>query len=100
LVALAYFALGDDAASSVTAFTERYYNFPADPGDQAVIDAAGVATLAQVIALGAATTPEGVRALLAEWGEAGCDELVLLPCASDPGQVPLLAEAIGLPPQS
>jgi alkanesulfonate monooxygenase SsuD/methylene tetrahydromethanopterin reductase-like flavin-dependent oxidoreductase (luciferase family) len=100
LVALAYFALGDDAASAVTAFTERYYNFPADPGDQALIDAAGVETLAQVIALGAATTPEGVRALLAEWGQAGCDELVLLPCASDPGQAPLLAEAIGLSPPS
>ncbi len=98
LVALAYFALGDDATSAVTAFTDRYYNFPPDPGDQALIDAAGVETLAQVIALGAATTPDTVRALVAEWSGAGCDELVLLPCASDPGQVQLLAEAIGLSP--
>ncbi len=96
LVALAYFALGDDAAGAVTAFTDRYYNFPADPGDQALIDAAQVETLAQVIALGAAMTPDAVRDLLAAWSAAGCDELVLLPCASDPGQVRLLAEAIGL----
>jgi hypothetical protein len=28
------------------------------------------------------------------WSAAGCDELVLLPCAADPDQVDLLADAI------
>jgi alkanesulfonate monooxygenase SsuD/methylene tetrahydromethanopterin reductase-like flavin-dependent oxidoreductase (luciferase family) len=93
MVALAYFALGDDAMSSVQTFTERYYNFPADPGDQALIDAAGVETLAEVIAAGAATTPDAVRSLVTGWAQAGCDELVLLPCAPDPEQVHLLAGA-------
>jgi alkanesulfonate monooxygenase SsuD/methylene tetrahydromethanopterin reductase-like flavin-dependent oxidoreductase (luciferase family) len=95
-VALAYFALGQDADNEVTAFTDRYYNFPPDPGDRTLIDAAGVDTLAQVIALGAATTPAALRGLVAAWREAGCDELVLLPCASAPEQVALLAQAIAL----
>lgn len=94
LAALAYFALGEDAADAVRQFTERYYNFPSDPGDQALIDAAGVETLAQVIALGAATTPDALRSLVGAWAAAGCDELVLLPCAADPDQVHLLARAI------
>ena len=93
MVALAYFALGASAMSLVQTFTERYYNFPPDPGDQALIDAAGVQTLAQVIAAGAATTPDAVRSLVAGWAQAGCDELVMLPCAPDPEQVQLLAEA-------
>jgi len=94
MVALAYFALGKNAGSVVQTFTGRYYNFPPDPGDQALIDAAGVETLAQVIALGAATTPDAVRSLVTAWAQAGCDELVLLPCATDPEQVHLLARAI------
>lgn len=94
MVALAYFALGENAARVVQAFTARYYNFPPAPGDQALVDAAGVETLAQVIALGAATTPDAVRSLVTSWEQAGCDELVLLPCAPDPEQVHLLARAI------
>jgi alkanesulfonate monooxygenase SsuD/methylene tetrahydromethanopterin reductase-like flavin-dependent oxidoreductase (luciferase family) len=94
LAALAYFALGDNAPGAIQEFTERYYNFPADPGDQALIDAAGVDTLAQVIALGAATTADAVRSLVSDWAAAGCDELLLLPCAADPEQVHLLALAI------
>jgi alkanesulfonate monooxygenase SsuD/methylene tetrahydromethanopterin reductase-like flavin-dependent oxidoreductase (luciferase family) len=94
LAALAYFALGDHAEGAVRQFTERYYNFPPDPGDQALIDAAGVQTLAQVIALGAAVTPDGLRSLVSDWRAAGCDELVLLPCAADTEQVHLLARAL------
>ncbi len=94
MVALAYFALGKNATSVVHAFTDRYYNFPPDPGDQALIGATGVETLAQVIALGAATTSDAVRSLVTGWAQAGCDELVLLPCAPDPEQVHLLARAI------
>lgn len=92
--ALAYFALGENAAEAARMFTERYYNFPPDPGDRLLIEAAGVETLAQAIALGTATTPEAVRALVNEWSQARCDELMLLPCAADPDQVDLLADAI------
>jgi alkanesulfonate monooxygenase SsuD/methylene tetrahydromethanopterin reductase-like flavin-dependent oxidoreductase (luciferase family) len=92
--ALAYFALGDHATQAARAFTERYYDFPADPGDQLLIDAAGVETLAEAIALGTPTTPDGVRSLVEEWADARCDELVLLPCAAGPEQVDLLADAI------
>jgi alkanesulfonate monooxygenase SsuD/methylene tetrahydromethanopterin reductase-like flavin-dependent oxidoreductase (luciferase family)/ketosteroid isomerase-like protein len=94
LAALAYFALGDDSSRAVQQFTESYYNFPPDPGDQALIDAAGVETLAQVIAAGAATTADGVRSLVSDWTQAGCDELILMPCSSDPSQVHLLAQSI------
>jgi len=94
LAALAYFALGDNAARDVQEFTESYYNFPPDPGDQALIDAAGVETLAQVIASGAATTPDDVRSLVSDWAQTGCDELILMPCSSDPSQVHLLAQSI------
>jgi alkanesulfonate monooxygenase SsuD/methylene tetrahydromethanopterin reductase-like flavin-dependent oxidoreductase (luciferase family) len=92
--ALAYFALGDHATQAARAFTERYYDFPADPGDQLLIDAAGVETLAEAIALGTPTTPDGVRSLVEEWADARCDELVLLPCAAGPEQVDLLADAV------
>jgi hypothetical protein len=92
--ALAYFALWDHGAQAARAFTERYYNFPPDPGDRLLIEAAGVETLAEAIAVGTATTPDAVRTLVNEWSEAGCDELVLLPCAADPDQVHLLADAI------
>jgi alkanesulfonate monooxygenase SsuD/methylene tetrahydromethanopterin reductase-like flavin-dependent oxidoreductase (luciferase family) len=92
--ALAYFALGEHAADAARAFTDRYYDFPPDPGDQLLIDAAGVGTLAEAIALGTPTTPDAVRSLVAAWSQAGCDELLLLPCAADPDQVDLLADAI------
>jgi alkanesulfonate monooxygenase SsuD/methylene tetrahydromethanopterin reductase-like flavin-dependent oxidoreductase (luciferase family) len=92
--ALAYFALGEHAAQAARAFTDRYYDFPPDPGDQLLIDAAGVGTLAEAIALGTPTTPDAVRSLVDAWSEAGCDELVLLPCAADADQVDLLADAI------
>jgi hypothetical protein len=32
---------------------------------------------------------------MSAFGSAGCDELVLFPCSSDPEQVTLLAEAAG-----
>jgi alkanesulfonate monooxygenase SsuD/methylene tetrahydromethanopterin reductase-like flavin-dependent oxidoreductase (luciferase family) len=92
--ALAYFALGEDAADAARAFTDRYYDFPPDPGDQLLIDAAGVGTLAEAIALGTPATPGAVRSLVDAWSQAGCDELVLLPCTADVDQVDLVADAI------
>ncbi len=37
-----------------------------------------------------------VRGYLAAFEQAGCGELVMFPCSADPGQVDLLAEAVGL----
>jgi alkanesulfonate monooxygenase SsuD/methylene tetrahydromethanopterin reductase-like flavin-dependent oxidoreductase (luciferase family) len=92
--ALAYFALGEHAGQAARAFTDRYYDFPPDPGDQVLIDAAGVRTLAEAIALRTPTTPDAVRSTVEAWSDAGCDELVLLPCAADADQVDLLADAV------
>jgi hypothetical protein len=86
--------LGDDAKAEVERYSQRYYDFPPDPGDRTLIDAAGVDTLAQAMALVTATTVESVSSQVKEWGAASCDELILLPCASDPQQVHLLADAI------
>lgn len=92
--AIAYFCLGENAVAEVERYTQRYYDFPPDPGDQALITAAGVDTLAQAMALVTATTPESLRSQVTEWDAARCDELILLPCALDPEQVYLLADAV------
>ncbi len=93
-VAIAFFCLGDDAVAEVERYSQQYYDFPPDPGDQALIDAAGVETLAQAMALVTATTADSLRSQVKEWEAARCDELILLPCSPDPHQVHLLADAI------
>lgn len=92
--AIAYFCLGENALAEVERYSQRYYDFPPDPGDQALIAAAGADSLAQAMTLVTSTTPESLRAQVREWAAAKCDELILLPCASDPQQVQLLADAI------
>jgi len=93
--ALAFVALGPDGRADAECYLGRYYDFPPDPGDQALIDAAGVATLADVMVQGTALTPDAVGDLVDAWDAAGCDELMLLPCGGDPDQVDLLADALG-----
>ena len=44
---------------------------------------------------GALTSDEAVRTAIAEFSEAGCDELILFPCSPDPDQLHRLA-AVGL----
>jgi hypothetical protein len=48
------------------------------------------------IVASAAKDAEAVRRYLAEYEQAGRDELVLCPSSSDPAQVDLLADAAGL----
>ena len=48
-----------------------------------------------MIADGAAKTPEAVRAELAAYEQAGCDEVICFPASADPAQVELLAAALG-----
>ena len=49
-----------------------------------------------MIAAHAAKDAGSVTATVSSFDSKGCDELVLFPCASDPEQVTLLAEAAGL----
>jgi alkanesulfonate monooxygenase SsuD/methylene tetrahydromethanopterin reductase-like flavin-dependent oxidoreductase (luciferase family) len=81
-MALAYFALGERAEEAANAYLRDYYAFIGEYAGR----------LADAAAKDAAT----VRQYVGAFAEAGCDELVLFPCDPDPGQVDLLAEALGL----
>jgi alkanesulfonate monooxygenase SsuD/methylene tetrahydromethanopterin reductase-like flavin-dependent oxidoreductase (luciferase family) len=80
-LALAYFALGDDAEQAADRYLRDYYAFLGEYAGMVADSAAkDAATVSQYV--------EGFAA-------AGCDELVLMPCDPDPAQVDLLADAIG-----
>jgi alkanesulfonate monooxygenase SsuD/methylene tetrahydromethanopterin reductase-like flavin-dependent oxidoreductase (luciferase family) len=83
LMALAYFSLGDAAEANANAYLTDYYGWLGE-------ETAGY------IAGSAAKDAETVKGYLAGFEGAGCDELILCPCASDPAQVDLLADAAGL----
>lgn len=80
-MALAYFALGDDAETAAQTYLRDYYAFLGDVAGQ--------------IAGSAATDAAAVRQRVEAFADAGCDELVLVPCKPAPDQVDLLADAIG-----
>lgn len=82
LASLGYYALGDSAEQDAHAYLTDYYAFLG-------------AEVAEMVAAGAATDPDQVRAHLAAFEAAGCDELVLFPCSSDPVQADLLGAAVG-----
>jgi alkanesulfonate monooxygenase SsuD/methylene tetrahydromethanopterin reductase-like flavin-dependent oxidoreductase (luciferase family) len=82
-MALAYFSLGPQGTENAERYLKHYY---AILGEET----------AAAIAGSAATSEEMVRNYLAAFEDAGCDELFLFPCASDPDQVRLLAEAAGV----
>lgn len=63
---------------------------PGTSGRQ-LTDWAGAAEEADFSALGTID-----RTVYPAFEQAGCDELVIFPCASDPEQVRLLAEAAGM----
>jgi hypothetical protein len=52
--------------------------------------------VAAAIAASAATDEDTVRAYAKAFEDAGCDELTFFPTSTDPQQVDLLADAIGL----
>ncbi|GHF65476.1 monooxygenase [Streptomyces mashuensis] len=80
VVSLAYVSLGPDGRRRAEAYLGGYF---AAMGHKARQAAAGV------------VTDEGrLRELLAAYAEAGCDELVLFPCAAEPEQVDLLAKVL------
>jgi hypothetical protein len=49
---------------------------------------------ADEIAAGAPVGEEMVKSYVAAFEQAGCDELILIPCSSELDQIALLAEAI------
>lgn len=81
VVALAYFALGDDAKEQADRYLQHYYAIAGDD-------------VANFIADSAATDEETVKSYVEAFAEAGADELILFPCSTDPGQVDLLAQAV------
>ena len=82
-MALGYYSLGDDAERNADEYLRDYYAWLGDD-------------VAAGIAGSAAKDADTVREYLSAFDDVGCDELVLFPCASDPEQVGLLADAAGL----
>ncbi len=80
---LTYFSLGEDAEQNASAYLGDYYGWLGDE-------------VAAMIAAGAAKDAETVRQYIAGFDAAGCGELILFPSSSDPDQVDLLADAVGL----
>jgi alkanesulfonate monooxygenase SsuD/methylene tetrahydromethanopterin reductase-like flavin-dependent oxidoreductase (luciferase family) len=80
-LSLAYFALGNGAQQQADSYLHHYYGWLGEE-------------VAGQIASGAAVSPEAVAGYVAAFGEAGCDELIFVPTASDPEQVDLLADAL------
>lgn len=81
--ALSYFGLGDGGKDAASAYLLDYYAWLGD-------DMAGG------IAGSAATDADTVKAYIAGFEAAGCQELIFFPSSSDVKQVALLAEAAGL----
>jgi alkanesulfonate monooxygenase SsuD/methylene tetrahydromethanopterin reductase-like flavin-dependent oxidoreductase (luciferase family) len=81
--ALAYFSLGDRAEEEARAYLTDYYAWLGEE-------------IAGFLVAGAAQDPETVKQYVATYEAVGCDELILCPCAADPDQVDLLADAVGL----
>jgi len=82
-MALAYFALGDDAETNANRYLVDYYAFLGEK-------------LSGMIAGGAAKDADTANGCVAAFADAGLDELIMMPTTSDPGQVGLLAHALGL----
>jgi alkanesulfonate monooxygenase SsuD/methylene tetrahydromethanopterin reductase-like flavin-dependent oxidoreductase (luciferase family) len=82
-MALAYFSLGPDAERNAERYLRDYYAFLGED-------------LSGMIAGSAAKDPDTVKGYLSAFESAGCDELVIFPCSSDPAQVQQLAQAAGL----
>jgi alkanesulfonate monooxygenase SsuD/methylene tetrahydromethanopterin reductase-like flavin-dependent oxidoreductase (luciferase family) len=78
LVALAYYALGPDATALAEGYLGDYYAFAGQ--------------YASAVASGAMTSEADVREQVAAFADAGCDELILFPCAPDVEQLRRLAE--------
>jgi alkanesulfonate monooxygenase SsuD/methylene tetrahydromethanopterin reductase-like flavin-dependent oxidoreductase (luciferase family) len=77
-MALAYFALGEEAVAAAETYLRDYYAF--------------LGEYAEMVAGSAAKDADTIRAYISGFEQAGCDELILFPGYADPGQVDRLAE--------
>jgi alkanesulfonate monooxygenase SsuD/methylene tetrahydromethanopterin reductase-like flavin-dependent oxidoreductase (luciferase family) len=82
LAALGYYALGPNARAAADSYLHDYYGF--------------LGPVADYIANAAAVTPEQVSGAIEAFTAAGCDELILFPCAPQLDQVDQLADVAGL----
>lgn len=83
LTALTYFGLGPTAVEDAQHDLKHYYAWLGDE-------------TASAIAGSAATDEDSVRAYAKAFEDSGCDELTFFPTSTDPQQVDLLAEAVGV----
>ena len=83
LTALAYFGLGPTGVADAEDDLKHYYAWLGEE-------------TASAIAGAAATDEESVGNYVKAFEDAGCDELMFFPSSTDPKQVDLLADAIGL----
>lgn len=81
--ALAYYSLGDRAEEDAQAYLTDYYAWLGDE-------------VAGYIADSAAKDPETAKQYVSAFEAVGCQELFLFPSSSDPQQVDLLADAVGM----
>jgi len=81
--ALAYYALGDRAEEDAREYLADYYAWLGED-------------VANFIVGAAAKDPEATQQAVAAFDAAGCQELFLFPSSSDPQQVDLLADALGM----
>lgn len=80
---LAYYSLGERAEEEAAAYLNDYYAFLGED-------------LSNMVVAGAAKDAAAVQRQVAEFEQAGCDELIFFPSSGDPLQVDLLADAAGL----
>jgi alkanesulfonate monooxygenase SsuD/methylene tetrahydromethanopterin reductase-like flavin-dependent oxidoreductase (luciferase family) len=80
LASLGYFALGPDATALAEGYLGDYYGFAGPYAEQVIA--------------GALTTEDAVRDAVSRFADAGCDELILFPCASDADQLRRLAAVV------
>jgi alkanesulfonate monooxygenase SsuD/methylene tetrahydromethanopterin reductase-like flavin-dependent oxidoreductase (luciferase family) len=79
-MSLTYFSLDDDPEGEARKTIGDYYSFAGDYADMAVA--------------GTAKGEDEVKQRVRAFEEAGCDELIMFPASSDPGQVDKLAAAV------
>jgi alkanesulfonate monooxygenase SsuD/methylene tetrahydromethanopterin reductase-like flavin-dependent oxidoreductase (luciferase family) len=79
-LALSYFSLDDDPEAQARETLGGYYEFLGD--------------FADMLIGWAATGEDEVKERVEGFRQAGCDELIMIPCSTDPGQVDRLAAAV------
>jgi alkanesulfonate monooxygenase SsuD/methylene tetrahydromethanopterin reductase-like flavin-dependent oxidoreductase (luciferase family) len=78
--ACVFYSLGERGPDEVAGYFRDYYGFPGGYD--------------RLVGRGVAASPAEIRSLIEQYRAAGCDELIFMPCAPDPGQVDLLTDAV------